>query len=185
MRDSTRLWRNDVVAVEDLPAVDAAPFEALERRYLVQQRVLWCAWIGVVLIIGTVLLLALDAPAWTWPLVAGTLLAVLAAAWVLERLAYDHRGVQLRELDVSTRRGLIARTTTSVPFTRVQHVTVERNLADRIFDLSTVVIFTAGAAAADARVKGLSPDRADRLREAIINRSNLDDDARHDDGSTG
>ena len=44
MRDSTRLWRNDVVAVEDLPAVDAAPFEALERRYLVQQRVLWCAW---------------------------------------------------------------------------------------------------------------------------------------------
>ena len=59
-----------------------------------------------------------------------------------------------------------------MPFPRVQHVTVERSLTDRIFGLSTVVIYTAGAVAADARVKGLAPERADRLREGIINRSN-------------
>lgn len=174
MTGAASQWRNEVVAVDDLPAVDASPFEPLEPRYLVQQRVLWCVWIGLFLIVNAVLLIVVDAPGWVWLPVVGPMITLLAAAWVLEGLAYTHRGVQLRQRDVSARRGLISRTTISVPFTRVQHVTVERSLTDRIFGLSQVVIYTAGALAADARVKGLDPDRAERLREGIIKRSNIE-----------
>lgn len=174
MTDATPQWRNEVVALEDLPAIDDAPFEPLEPRYLLQQRVLWCVWIGLFVVVGAVLVVVLDAPGWVWLPVVVPLVALLAVAWVLEGLAYSHRGVQLRRRDVSTRRGLISRSTISVPFTRVQHVTVERSFTDRLFDLSQVVIFTAGALAADARVKGLDPDRAERLREGIIKRSNID-----------
>lgn len=169
-------WRNDIVQVGDLPAIDDAPFEPLERRYLHQQRAIWAVVLLVLAIAAIVALLIAGAPSLLLLVAAGVPLAILATAWVLEGLAFNHRGVQLRERDVSTRRGLITRSTISVPFTRVQHVTVERSLTDRLFKLSRVVIFTAGASAADARVKGLSPDRADRLREGIVNRSN--DDAR-------
>lgn len=167
-------WRNPAVELGQLPAVDGAPFEPLEPAYLRQQRVIWAMVIGVLVAAGIVILVLSSAATWVWPIVIVPLVVILASAWVLEGMAFRHRGVQLRERDVSTRRGLIGRKTISVPFTRVQHVTVERGLLDRIFGLSTVVIFTAGAIAADARVSGLEPERADRLREGIINRSNLE-----------
>ena len=173
MNDASETWRDEVVAVGALPAVDDAPFERLETKYLTQQRVIWSVVLAPLVIAATVVLVIVDAPIWVPAVVLAVGLLVLAVAWVLEGLAFDYRGVQLREHDVSTRRGLIGRTTISVPFTRVQHVTVERGALDRVFGLAQVVIFTAGAIAADARVKGLDPERAERLREGIINRSTL------------
>lgn len=170
--DSDSWWRNDTVAVGSLPAVDAAPFEQLEPRYLTQQRVSWAIWLGLLAIAAVVGALLAGTPALLLALVLVVLVALFAVTWVLEGLAYRYRGVQLRERDVSSRRGLISRKTISVPFTRVQHVTVVRGVFDRLFRLARVVIFTAGAAAADAHIKGLAPDRAERLREGITNRSN-------------
>ncbi|MEM7093832.1 MAG: PH domain-containing protein [Actinomycetota bacterium] len=167
-------WQNEVVAVGSLPAVDDAPFESVERRYLAQQRAAWGVGFGVLAAAAIVLMALAGAPGWVWVVALGPLVVAFIGAWILTGLAFAYRGVQLREHDVSARRGLIGRRTISVPFTRVQHVTVERGLFDRLFGLSSVVIFTAGAIAADARVSGLTPDRADRLREGIINRSNLD-----------
>ena len=166
-------WRNQVVPVGSLPAVDAAPFERLEPRYLTQQRVIWAILIGLLLVGGIVAMVLTGPPIWVWAVSVAGALVLFGLAWMLEGLAYDYRGVQLREHDVSARRGLIGRSTISVPFTRVQHVTLERGAFDRLFGLAQVVIFTAGAIAADARVKGLTPERAERLREGIINRSNL------------
>lgn len=164
-------WKNEIVDVDALPAIAGAPFEPLELRYLRQQRTVWIVVLLVVMVGASAALLIFGAPRWLLLIAIVVPLLLMAGSWVLEGLAYSHRGVQLRERDVSTRRGLIVRTTISVPFTRVQHVTVERGLLDRMFGLSQVVIFTAGALVADARVKGLTPDRADRLREGILNRS--------------
>lgn len=169
----TAQWRNAVVAVGSLPAIDDAPFERLEPRYLTQQRVIWAILLGLLLAGGIVVVVLTGAPVWVWAAAIAAALGLFGVAWVLEGLAYAYRGVQLREHDVSARRGLIGRSTISVPFTRVQHVTLERGAFDRLFGLAQVVIFTAGAIAADARVKGLTPERAERLREGIINRSNM------------
>lgn len=165
-------WRNRPVRVNTLPAVDETPFEPLEAAYLKQQRVLWVAVVAALAIGGVVAILIGGAPWWIAAVIVGVAFAVAVTAWVLEGLAFSYRGVQLREFDVSARHGLISRATVSVPFSRVQHVTVERGLLDRVFGLAQVVIFTAGAGSADARVKGLDPERAERLREGLVNRSN-------------
>ena len=179
-------WRNSVVSVASLPAIDEAPFERLEPRYLTQQRVFWAILLGLMLVGGIVVMVLTGAPVWVWVIAVGAAIGLFGLAWILEGLAYAYRGVQLRERDVSARRGLIGRSTISVPFTRVQHVTLERGAFDRLFGLAQVVIFTAGAIAADARVKGLTPERAERLREGIINRSNLATaEAADDDPVTG
>jgi len=166
-------WRNEPISTVSLPAVDATPFEQLEPGYLRMQRVLWLGLILVATIGAIVAMVLAGAPWWLWLVVIGAAAALAIGSWVLEGMAYDYRGVQLRELDVSARRGLIGRSTISVPFARVQHVTVERGPFDRMFGLAQVVIFTAGAVAADARIPGLAPERAERLRQGIINRSNL------------
>lgn len=164
-------WRNPVVSVAALPPVDDAPFEPLDPRYLKQQRAIWLVLLGAASAVAVAIWVIASGPAVGLVAVGVAVVVAAVTSWVLEGLAFGYRGVQLRELDVSTRRGLISRTTVSVPFTRVQHVTVQRGLLDRLFGLSEVVIYTAGAAAADARAKGLDPDRADRLREDILNRS--------------
>ena len=171
--DESASWHNPVVPVASLPAIDQAPFEPLEPKYLTQQRVIWALILGLMLAGGIAVMIIAGAPLWVWGIVVAAAAILFGLAWMLEGLAFDYRGVQLREHDVSARRGLIGRSTITVPFSRVQHVTLERGAFDRLFGLSQVVIFTAGAIAADARVKGLSPERAERLREGIINRSNL------------
>jgi len=166
-----RQWRNPPVPLDALPQVDDAPFEPLDPRYLSQQRTGWALLLGPLVVAGILLAVLVGAPSWLRAVVVGTPVSVIVLAWFLEGLAFSHRGVQLRRFDVSTRRGVISRTTTSVPFSRVQHVTVQRGPLNRLFGLSTVVIYTAGAVSVDARVDGLDPDRADRLRQDIINRS--------------
>lgn len=166
-----RQWRNPPVPLDALPAVDDAPFEPLDSRYLSQQRTGWAILLAPVTGVGIVVTALVGGPGWLWAIVVGAPVALIVLAWHLEGLAFAHRGVQLRRFDVSTRRGVISRTTTSVPFSRVQHVTVQRGLLNRLFGLSTVVIYTAGAVTVDAKVDGLDPDRADRLRQDIINRS--------------
>ncbi len=180
--DESGSWNNRVVTVDSLPAIDQAPFERLEPRYLTQQRAIWAIILGLLLVGGITVLVIVGAPTWVWALVVVAALVLFAISFVLEGLAYDYRGVQLRAHDVSARRGLIGRSTITVPFSRVQHVTLERGAFDRVFGLAQVVIFTAGAVAADARVKGLSPERAERLREGIINRSNVTAVAANEDG---
>lgn len=166
-----RQWQNPQVPLDALPAVDDSPFEPLDPRYLSQQRTGWAILLVPLMVGGIVVTVLAGAPSWLPAIVVAVPITLFALAWRLEGLAFGHRGVQLRRFDVSTRRGVISRTTTSVPFSRVQHVTVQRGVLNRLFGLSTVVIYTAGAVSVDAKVDGLDPERADWLRQDIINRS--------------
>lgn len=166
-----RPFSNQPIDASDLPALGDQTFEPVLDAYLVQQQVIWAA-IGVVAVAAAVTILTLaGAPV---AFVVGAVLVAIAgvvAAIALERAAFGHRGVLLREHDVSARRGLISRTVATAPFVRVQHVVVTRGALDRIFGLASLKVFTAGAGFADLSVSGLNPERADQLREAVLSRS--------------
>lgn len=162
---------NGPVAVGDLPAVDASPFEPVDRSYLRMKRLLWVVIMAVIAGLVSAPAWIEGAALWVKVLVAAVPLGIAAGAWVLEGAAFRHRGLQLREHDVSSRQGLIGRRTTTAPFVRVQHVTVERGPLDRLFGVANVVVYTAGAGSADVEIPGLDPERAERLREALISRS--------------
>lgn len=79
-------------------------------------------------------------------------------------------GYRLRERDVIYRRGFIFEKVTVVPFNRIQHVSVERNFLDKILNLSTLKVFTAGGSGSDVNIPGLPPDAATALKEEISQR---------------
>lgn len=79
-------------------------------------------------------------------------------------------GYALRELDIIYKRGFLFEKTTVVPFNRVQHVSVERSLLDKLLKLSTLKVFTAGGSGSDVNIPGLDPETATSLKEEISDR---------------
>lgn len=79
-------------------------------------------------------------------------------------------GYSLRERDVIYRRGFVFEKVTVVPFNRIQHVSVERNFLDKILNLSSLKVFTAGGSGSDVNIPGLQPETATALKEEISQR---------------
>ncbi|MEV4465839.1 PH domain-containing protein [Micromonospora echinofusca] len=75
-------------------------------------------------------------------------------------------GYAEREDDLLVRHGLLVRRLSIVPYSRMQFVDVSAGPLERAFGLATVQLHTA-AAATDARVPGLRPAEASRLRDRL------------------
>ena len=75
-------------------------------------------------------------------------------------------GYAERDDDLLVRHGLLVRRLSIVPYARMQFVDVSAGPLERAFDLATVQLHTA-AAASDARVPGLRPAEASRLRDRL------------------
>lgn len=75
-------------------------------------------------------------------------------------------GYAERERDLLVRHGRLVRRLSIVPYARMQFVDVTAGPVERAFDLATVQLHTA-AAASDARIPGLPPAEASRLRDRL------------------
>ena len=97
-------------------------------------------------------------------------MAVLVAhtAWrsVVTVRAVRAWGYAERDNDLLVRHGLLIRRLSIVPYARMQFVDVTAGPLERAFNLATVQLHTA-AAASDARIPGLPPAEAARLRDRL------------------
>lgn len=75
-------------------------------------------------------------------------------------------GYAERGEDLLVRHGLLVRRLSIVPYARMQFVDVSAGPLERAFGLATVQLHTA-AAASDARIPGLPPGEAARLRDRL------------------
>lgn len=122
-------------------------------------------------VIGVVVLLVvvLVADGFGWPYATPCLVVVLVYA-VLRGIAVVRAvlawGYAERERDLLVRHGLLIRRLSIVPYARMQFVDVSAGPLERALGLATVQLHTA-AAASDARVPGLPPEEATRLRDRL------------------
>lgn len=103
-----------------------------------------------------------------WPLGLAfgvVLVLMLWRFWAIVR-AVRAWGYAERDHDLLVRHGLFVRRLSIVPYARMQFVDVSAGPLERLFDLATVQLHTA-AAASDARVPGLRPAEASRLRDRL------------------
>lgn len=87
----------------------------------------------------------------------------LTVAW----LRYSVWRFDVQDDGLYIERGVFTRIKTVVPYVRVQHVDSRRSPLERTTGLSTVVIYTAGSRSADVSIPGLTPTRAEGLREEL------------------
>ncbi len=79
---------------------------------------------------------------------------------------YRSWGYCERSRDLLVRRGVLMKRLTVVPYGRMQLVDVTAGAAERVFGLATIKLHTA-ASTTDARIPGLRPDEATRLRDQL------------------
>ncbi|MFI1652811.1 PH domain-containing protein [Streptomyces avidinii] len=140
------------------------------------------AWVGLpgglltlrrtLLVIWTVLLAVVTAvvpglmlgP--VWAVLAVFWLLVLAWGWVLLGRNWRSWRYAERADDLLISRGVLWREETVVPYGRMQLVEVTSGPLERRFGLASVQLHTA-AAASDAKIPGLVPAEAERLRDRL------------------
>jgi membrane protein YdbS with pleckstrin-like domain len=89
----------------------------------------------------------------------------LGVSWFV-RNRFRAWGYLERDEDLEVRRGVMVQRLSVVPYGRMQFVEITTGPVERLFGLATVKLHTA-AAASDARIPGLHPDEAARLRDRL------------------
>ncbi len=136
----------------------------LPRGLLRMRRLLLVAWL-VPLAAATGVLLGLFAGP-VWAACALLPLAVVAGGWPLLGRNWHSWRYAERADDLLISRGVLWREETVVPYGRMQLVEVTSGPVERHFGLASVQLHTA-AAATDARIPGLLPEEAERLRDRL------------------
>ena len=94
-------------------------------------------------------------------------LIAFSAILVAPERIYRRIGYSVDLLLLRVVRGWLFHTDTIVPFVRVQHIDVKRGPLDKAFGTATLVVHTAGTHNSIVSLPGLSPDRANIIRDDI------------------
>lgn len=82
-------------------------------------------------------------------------------------LAFPNRKYAIRDKDISYKSGLLIFKTTTVPFSRIQHVEIDERPISRFFNLAAIRIYTAGDDSDDLVIKGIQKQKALEIKEFI------------------
>lgn len=104
----------------------------------------------------------------------GLLLLGLLLLWFI-RLAikyygYGKKGYVLRQHDILYKSGIWWKRHVFVPKNRIQHVEIKKTPLEDVFNLSRLLLFTAGGSGSDLTIPGLKPEVAERLKENLMKR---------------
>lgn len=105
-----------------------------------------------------------------WPTGALIGVVLLIAIVLIIRIPtrrYSARGYQISADRLRVVRGLLFRSDTVVPFSRVQHIDVEQGPLERFFGIATLTLHTAGNHNASVALPGLGEPLAREMRETI------------------
>lgn len=166
-----QVWPEDIQPIEDLR------FEHIESPYI---KVII---IRIVLIYFMLMVTALLIPIFVdhgivMLVSVETVLAVaLAINVALTRKIYFFKGYALRDKDISYRSGIFFESVTTIPYSKIQQVSIRMNPVSRIFKLYYVDVINGSQAVMNSvTIPGLSLEKADRLKSLLINNADRDND---------
>ena len=145
-------------------------------------RIVAITWVGGVATVNALglaiaWLFAGEVRAW----VGLALLIVVATGAILSAFSYWWPGVRYRYLSYSVednglviRRGVVWRSATSIPLSRVQHTDVSQGPIQRWYGLATLIVHTAGTENASISLAGLPHAMALSVRDHLVSSSESD-----------
>jgi hypothetical protein len=102
------------------------------------------------------------------PTAVGLSTALLAWTLISPPLAYARWRYSVDSELLLARYGILFIEEKAIPISRLQHVDLYRGFLERMFGLTTLIVFTAGTEGAHFRLPGLSLVRARELRDLIL-----------------
>ena len=166
-------FANPPLPVAGIPLLADADFVPVDPRYR-QARLGALVGVGIAIVIATLTVVGLVEEPLVWTIVGAAAFVVLVATSALTIAELDRLGYQVREHDVSLRSGALNHRVETIPFGRVQHVTIQRGPIDRWLGLASLEVSSAGP---DLTIPGLAVDDATRIKQLITDRAGVDDTA--------
>jgi len=102
-----------------------------------------------------------------WTVIVPVLLAMGLLTALISFLAWRRFRYRIGETDIRVERGLFSRTARSVPYERIQDVSLEQALVPRLFGMVEVKFETGAGGKDEVRVRYVSSDEAEALRETV------------------
>jgi membrane protein YdbS with pleckstrin-like domain len=146
------------------PWPDTVQWRPVSPKLIVVELIGLAAWVGF-FVAGLGVAWAFNRH-YAWLIGIGVVLFLSVWRAVVHVRAVRAWGYAERDNDLLVRHGLLIRHLSIVPYARMQFVDVTAGPLERAFGLATVQLHTA-AAASDARVPGLPPEEASRLRDRL------------------
>lgn len=167
---------NRQVWVEDIQPVENLCFEHVESAYV--NVVVIRLTLVYILLMACALLIPVLWDAWPAAIAVECALAVAFGVNVaLARRIFAFKGYALRQRDISYRSGLFFPSVTTIPFGKIQQVSVRMNLVSRLFGLYYVDVVNGSQAAMNQlTIPGLTRENAERLKSLLINKADCDND---------
>jgi membrane protein YdbS with pleckstrin-like domain len=146
------------------PWPETVTWRPVSRSLITVELINRAVW--VVILLGGLTVGWLMADHWAWPAAMAAVLVFAVWRSVVTVRAVKAWGYAERDNDLLVRHGLVIRRLSIVPYARMQFVDVTAGPLERAFSLATVQLHTASAAS-DARIPGLPPEEASRLRDRL------------------
>lgn len=163
----TDSFSNEAVDVHALPKFEKVEFQRISDKYL--KKVFFQTGISLLLFLlgwGVLLYNQYLDTGLSFLLLGGIVLVFSFKFWNTYKMQGEY-GFAIREKDILYKRGFIFSRTTVIPFNRIQHVSISRDAFDKMLNISSLGIFTAGGSGSDIHIPGLSPDLALRMKGSL------------------
>jgi len=159
-------FTNKSIDIASLPQFEEVAFQPISKSYLIKSNLQNLVFLCVAMIGWAISFYFELNQIQLIILLIGIVLYFGFKFWNISQLQKNY-GFALREKDILYRRGYLVNKTTVVPFNRIQHASISRDVLDKMLKISTLKIFTAGGSGSDIVIPGLAPDLALQLKEAL------------------
>lgn len=88
-------------------------------------------------------------------------------SFAIPPLSYKYWSFEVKDNEIILKYGIFNRITTLAPYSKVQHIDVQQSIIERMYDLSRLVLYTAGTRGADIILPGLPMGYAEELRDSL------------------
>lgn len=162
-------FTNHQIDIEQLPKMQEVEYLPPEEKYINVLRINYLLLWGIPLI-ASVVWFFLTEESKTLPIIGiSTSLLLLITMQILVKRVYHFRGYALREKDICQRTGIFFHKYSTIPFRRIQHLSVEQGPIARIFHLSSLHVYTAAGEDNSIVLKGITQERANEMKAFILN----------------
>jgi uncharacterized protein len=162
-------FTNDQVCTISLPKVENIQYEGIQKTSLYVSLIT----LGIFCLVGIIaalffIIFSDSGKEYFWYIISALSIVILLL-FVIEIKGFKHIGFALREHDVLYKEGLLWRSIVVVPYKRIQHIEVHQGPIDRLFDISSLSLFTAGGS--ETSIEGLMPDQANSMKAFIMSKN--------------
>lgn len=161
---------NKQLNLDNLDKVTNLTYEPLEKKFLKVQFVSTLLIYLCLMVLPLFLILTKDF-SYRGIIIIGLECSLIIAAFInllLIPKAYTYKGFAIREHDISYRSGIIFPSVITIPFCKIQEVSIRQNPVTRLFGLYSIDITNGAQFQAKTSIPGLTKERTNEIKAVII-----------------